>query len=1680
MSVSSRLISKKSFGEYSLEFYDRGGKVVALLYGKSSTPQECPLSSLNPQVRHSYETLTGLAKEKIETFLRENNVQMSKKLAGRVHLALNLPFLKATETLVKEGKIDKGLENLYTLLLSVRKENSPKELSRLYTLILELIPKLSKGDFEKLLGERLPRLLERSPGQGKEQLALARLAAERYWGFKQPLVAMRYYSKAIDLAARFDRGALKPLHQKASALFIPIIQKHLVETDHYKKWLEQCKGKGDPKTFEKILVEIERLKEYQCHPGGGGYLKTLYTQAQKVLNAVQGDSVERFAPLSDRVIKGLTDETFPQNPIYITERYRTALKAYRERFVSLGAPTTRALQKKRTQAFITFFEEIFLKDTFAILGAPPCHYDLRAMGSFAREELCPYSDLEWMILIEDENHRTYFQNLAFLINLQLTSLGETAASHMTLFTALGNKHRSGLHIDSGGDPYTSGTIHTPKKMAAYQKPKSHDRFYDPASLEHTLLRSQSLNSSTPELFKAYKKEVDAILNSPLQQGQTVGERRATQILKERLKDFTKSWKKGLLPSINVKEHYVQPLFLLIGDLALYFGCPEANTLDILKWLDKKKIFDPLTHSLLKEMVEKLYHLRVTLHLSYGEQKETLPLIREKELLTKGYFLILSPLYAHLDFVFNTHTQKAPPFAKSLQNLSLLDAAFGQIKKHDAPFSKSLSQPLNAKQQLETLITTLLEKKGGSHRGYYQALSERMTFEPLRELYLDTLLKKGKKALFEELSPIPNRDGTRQSVLRKEKAFHTSLRHLTQENPSPVTIQTPTLGTRYLKEILIPKILDNQGNIKSDYRSAHGVCHLQTQELDLHLKQKPHHPLMEYALYNLASRLAGEGPPPTELARLTVGDKSYPLLLSQTVPGENLDTRLKQGVPPLDPENHTWNLLLAILTRPGDGRAPNYIYRDQKITSVDNDISFAIPIRKGEKTKEAFKRATLAYLKKLPETEIGKPMPYDTINFCSILFTLNPHSKLDPTVIYTFCKLEPDFILKGWALDLQAKEKEYTSLFTPSETKKLYTEDPQQTFTPTLLFRKGEMATLCAQFHHLQETLPQLKNPTAQTLLSTLINLRPQDHSTSKIGPLIQSAYLSKQTTPQERLKQAVGRPLLQSHTSIGAQYACHGREVTDQEISKGLLSIAAAQKELLAYPTFKTIRAIRGGLEIDCSKLENDPEREALLLSSLKINLVRKYTTLRLLNCKTLSSATLAPFLHSRLKVLDLRGSALTTFDQLAQKAPNLEELNLSHCPHLQSIEIPKQEGSFFKSEVPAAPIPLLRLKKLHVSHCSSLTTLRLKAPRLTLFKRSATPSLKKVAIDGINLYDTLRLNQKELKAACLNRGIAHNKRSIERLASQSNLHTLDFSFSPITLEGGQVIAELLKKSPTITTLKLWHVEISPNAMKHIVEGVLTSKAITTFEPVGVPFHPDLEKMVREKLQKNRPTLPASKPPQVPQMAFGPKEWETYFGTVGQVPPLPPNIEEILNSPCPIWSGKKLRETHLLTLIPQTVNGTPLTLKTLQTLIEKPKGNGHATKYRYYYPTLKKDLGDKEVPDSYWILMSHDIIPNSRKKRYSDQKSLVKTLSQKSQKPYTLPKALEAAVTILMNHAHTKRRLYSDKPYTYTRCQETLSDGYPPAIGGFSAGGLVLNPNLAGESEYLGVGVVRKVPHGSG
>ncbi|NGX62054.1 MAG: hypothetical protein K940chlam9_01547 [Chlamydiae bacterium] len=214
--------------------------------------------------------------------------------------------------------------------------------------------------------------------------------------------------------------------------------------------------------------------------------------------------------------------------------------------------------------------------------------------------------------------------------------------------------------------------------------------------------------------------------------------------------------------------------------------------------------------------------------------------------------------------------------------------------------------------------------------------------------------------------------------------------------------------------------------------------------------------------------------------------------------------------------------------------------------------------------------------------------------------------------------------------------------------------------------------------------------------------------------------------------------------------------------------------------------------------------------------------------------------------------------------------------------------------------------------------------------------------------------------------------------------------------------------------------------------------------------------------------------------SFGKAEWKLYFGIeVEDAPPLPDNIEEILNQNCPIFGdGEKVHETHILVLIPASV-----TIESLGELVQNPQNGGHSSKYASL--NLPDELKQKAGEKSYWVLMTKDVLPDTREigltSNYLFQNTKEKTYEERKNKVvkhtgYKVYKSREAAICLFVHHVTTGEYLYGRNPLSYACCEEQVEGMYPIDVGDFGPEGLQLRyrtRNLASYVRY-GMGALRR------
>ncbi|MCP5492763.1 MAG: hypothetical protein H7A40_06970, partial [Chlamydiales bacterium] len=172
-----------------------------------------------------------------------------------------------------------------------------------------------------------------------------------------------------------------------------------------------------------------------------------------------------------------------------------------------------------------------------------------------------------------------------------------------------------------------------------------------------------------------------------------------------------------------------------------------------------------------------------------------------------------------------------------------------------------------------------------------------------------------------------------------------------------------------------------------------------------------------------------------------------------------------------------------------------------------------------------------------------------------------------------------------------------------------------------------------------------------------------------------------------------------------------------------------------------------------------------------------------------------------------------------------------------------------------------------------------------------------------------------------------------------------------------------------------------------------------------------------------------------PEQALGAKAW-AHLGDVGEEPPLPEKIHEILVQPCPAALGlerfgKTIGETHILALIPKTLDGAPLTLERFKQLLDE-RGSLKVNEW--------KPGGHEAIcaSSSYWALISKDCIKGSRMMPYAAQKLIIDNLGGQ----YKLPKLIELLFGLYLQRMNDPEELQRiDAPqfslmwHHYSRCE---------------------------------------------
>jgi hypothetical protein len=217
-------------------------------------------------------------------------------------------------------------------------------------------------------------------------------------------------------------------------------------------------------------------------------------------------------------------------------------------------------------------------------------------------------------------------------------------------------------------------------------------------------------------------------------------------------------------------------------------------------------------------------------------------------------------------------------------------------------------------------------------------------------------------------------------------------------------------------------------------------------------------------------------------------------------------------------------------------------------------------------------------------------------------------------------------------------------------------------------------------------------------------------------------------------------------------------------------------------------------------------------------------------------------------------------------------------------------------------------------------------------------------------------------------------------------------------------------------------------------------------------------------------------------------EWYTARERLGilpeKLPPLPWNIDQILNSKCPVYGDEKkedgthytVKETHVLQLLCEEDGSINQFEKEIRAHWKKYP----SLRFRIFNPAARQEYGNLRFEPSHWELLTTDILPKSRKLRYPVQIAQIHSLSQKSFVHYEIPSLQNVSRTTFLHKVATNENLYSGNHvrgprHTLTRVKDETYNGAFcfGAYTGFDGPGVYIL--CSGRQKYVGVAARRRI-----
>lgn len=370
-----------------------------------------------------------------------------------------------------------------------------------------------------------------------------------------------------------------------------------------------------------------------------------YWKATLLLNSASAIAQKLSPQCEDLLIYQLEqiEHSFIRYELGREIEYRGRVREYRARLRSIREGVARSLEQRfplpidlilleLTQSYKEFLSYL-LNECIEIIGkAPPTRFAMVGLGSMSRNEMCPYSDIEFIFLVEEDNEetRSYFRSITRLMVLKIANLGETDYELPTFLErgrfVTQSLTPSGFKMDSALSPlgqrglYQAGAhelIGTPSRLAEFQADD------DKGIILLNAMTTSCFIEGDPDLLRDYQREVSGILDATFPSQQKRGEERALELIKWDVIEYAPQLNQEKIESrfFGIKKELYRFPQSLINALAIYHGVRSTNTFQRIDRLQEKGVFSITGANQLKRLFRSTLKMRVQTHLFYENEQE---------------------------------------------------------------------------------------------------------------------------------------------------------------------------------------------------------------------------------------------------------------------------------------------------------------------------------------------------------------------------------------------------------------------------------------------------------------------------------------------------------------------------------------------------------------------------------------------------------------------------------------------------------------------------------------------------------------------------------------------------------------------------------------------------------------------------------------------------------------------------------------------------------------------------------------------------------------------------------------------------------------------------------------------------------------------------------------------------